>query len=1431
MKLPLIAACFIAGSTWSFAFADATSATNQKTAPRPYSASQTGSSLGTQSTPVKQTPAALRQSGIQQKKADVQRSLQNPADQAQSDKIRAAIEKAREQEAAAEALHTAGQPQRPALQTTQQRKRALGIQPVTPAPHSMLVAAPVNDDCSAAIVISGAGPFATDTTTATTGSQMPSCTGFMSLDIWYEWTAGSTGNATMEMCGGPSYDSVIAAYAGAGCPLGSSIGCNDDGCAPLSTMTFPVTAGSTYMLQVGGWNGNSGAGSFTINVLGAIPVDDCSLPQVISGLGSFAFDTTTMTTGGQQPQCTGLMTNDMWFQWVAPSSGNCFMDTCGSVFDTVIAAYDGAGCPINPSIACNDQGICGGVGTIQSATVFPVTGGNTYTIQVGGWNGASGTGTLNLNVLLPQPFDDCSGPQVISGLGSFPFDNTLMTTGGQQPSCTGLMSSDMWFQWVAPSSGNCFMDTCGSSFDTVIAAYDGAGCPINPSIACNDQGLCGGVTTNQSATVFAVTSGNTYTIQVGGWNGASGTGTLNLNVLVPQPLDDCALPQVISGNGSFPFDNTLMTTGPQQSFCGGGAQNDLWFQWTPTVTGVASMDTCGSAFDTVIAAWDGAGCPVNPALACNDDGSCPLQSSLTFPATAGNTYMLQVGGFFGATGTGNLNLTVLIPPANDDCATPAPIAGLGVFPYDNTACSTGADGQSEALCMAFGNPAIQNDLWFSWVSPMTGPVSADTCGLTGLITKIAVYSGTGCPVAGTALACGELNCGNQSRALFNATAGTTYTIQLGTWVFGTGGGAGSFELIDATPPANDDCSTPTAISGTGSFPYDITFATTGVDGQSESLCNFFSTTAITTDAWFTWTSTGTGCTVIDVCGSGLDGKMSVYAGSGCPTPGTSIACNDDAGGTCGLAPQVRFIATAGSTYTIQLGTWPFGAAGNSGFLNVVQTPAGIGNDECSAPTTLVGTGLFPYDNTAGTTGCEGQDVQNCGGTIFNDVWFQWTAPTTGYAVYSTCPPGVSAEDTILAAYPGPGCPAPGSSLACSDDACGVAGPSTAIWAVTAGTNYTLQLGDFGATPGGAGFISLEVILPPGACDTLDDGTVENLWSTGVAAGTTNDNVWLVRFGELATSTTIDSIDIMYGALAFPGNAPPNGTPTDIMLYADGPSQDGDPTDATLLATIPSTAQLVDTDTYVNIPLPTPITVSGYFFAGGHESAGLGIWVAPNDTGSFWSGRSFIFGNNSSGLADLTTPSNNLQPPVGLEAFGGAGNFCVRVHCSFGPATYTCTPGDPGINLCPCSNPPTGSNRGCDNQQATGGASITGSGTASVSSSSLVFTTAGENASVGSVLIQGTAFNAGISFGHGVRCAAGAVKRLYIKIASGGSITAPGGLDPSIPVRSAALAAPILPGDTRYYQVYYRDTTVSLPGCPVLANRFNVSNAAVVVWQP
>jgi Tol biopolymer transport system component len=179
-------------------------------------------------------------------------------------------------------------------------------------------------------------------------------------------------------------------------------------------------------------------------------------------------------------------------------------------------------------------------------------------------------------------------------------------------------------------------------------------------------------------------------------------------------------------------------------------------------------------------------------------------------------------------------------------------------------------------------------------------------------------------------------------------------------------------------------------------------------------------------------------------------------------------------------------------------------------------------------------------------------------------------------------------------------------------------------------------------------------------------------------------------------------------------------------------------------------------------------------------------------------------------------------------------FDVFVRDRIGGTSFTslCEPGIAGVLGCPCSNPPAGSGRGCDNSAATGGAMLSAAGASFLSSDSLVFTTSGEKPTATSVLLQGTTVVAGgATYGQGVRCVGGTLKRLFTKTASGGSITAPdfAADDPTVSARSAGMGSPISPGQSRSYLVFYRDPTV-LGGCPA-GSTFNATQTGRIDWAP
>ncbi len=146
--------------------------------------------------------------------------------------------------------------------------------------------------------------------------------------------------------------------------------------------------------------------------------------------------------------------------------------------------------------------------------------------------------------------------------------------------------------------------------------------------------------------------------------------------------------------------------------------------------------------------------------------------------------------------------------------------------------------------------------------------------------------------------------------------------------------------------------------------------------------------------------------------------------------------------------------------------------------------------------------------------------------------------------------------------------------------------------------------------------------------------------------------------------------------------------------------------------------------------------------------------------------------------------------------------------------------------CPCAN--TGiAGRGCENSAASGGAQLRASGDAFADT--LTLTSQGEPAGALTILVQGDAQNpGGALFGDGVRCVAGTLKRLYVKSAVGGFVTAPGPGDPSIRQQSANLGDPIAHGTRRWYQACYRDPNASF--CPApQGGTFNTSGGIEVRW--
>ena len=126
-----------------------------------------------------------------------------------------------------------------------------------------------NDDCSDAIeIVFGDTWFSTTSATDDGPELPPDCnegfgTGFGS-DIWFTLLADQSGGIVVSTCDTADYDTRLAVYTGCD---GVLIACNDDGedCSGFtSRMTFDGVEGETYLLRVGGFDGERGTGTISV---------------------------------------------------------------------------------------------------------------------------------------------------------------------------------------------------------------------------------------------------------------------------------------------------------------------------------------------------------------------------------------------------------------------------------------------------------------------------------------------------------------------------------------------------------------------------------------------------------------------------------------------------------------------------------------------------------------------------------------------------------------------------------------------------------------------------------------------------------------------------------------------------------------------------------------------------------------------------------------------------------------------------------------------------------------------------------------------------------------------------------------------------------------------------------------------------------------
>jgi len=380
-----------------------------------------------------------------------------------------------------------------------------------------------------------------------------------------------------------------------------------------------------------------------------------------SSSGRLTGNNSTATVEVGEPQIGGKPgDHSVWISWVAPTDGVATFDTHGSTFDTLLSAFflgstnDTTVDKLHEAARNDDDPNAPPTSLIQ----FGALAGHHYEIGVAGFHGAAGEVVLNWSfVSISAP------PPVIVGT-----PNDQAARQGDPVTLTVLMqaSSSVQLRWTLN----------GVELEEKTATL------FIPSLQPSDLGRytlrikSGPVSFDTTPTEIQINSdGQTNALArdkildstaspLIGEDGSGGGRQAATPRLLRRPTFQAASAPigVVRGyNGSQIFSTIYATTDPSEPMhCGVTGGSSYWLTYEPPSDGTMTLDTIGSAYDTVMEVYTYNVPPQSYAdlipIGCdNDSAGLHGPSRVRFAVIKTRPYVVVVDGVNGARGTAWLN--------------------------------------------------------------------------------------------------------------------------------------------------------------------------------------------------------------------------------------------------------------------------------------------------------------------------------------------------------------------------------------------------------------------------------------------------------------------------------------------------------------------------------------------------------------------------------------------------------------------------------------------------------------------------------------------------------------------------------------------------------------------------------------------------------
>jgi hypothetical protein len=475
--------------------------------------------------------------------------------------------------------------------------------------------------------------------------------------VWFTWTPASSGPAEITACGvQPGVDTLLGVYTGSAVDALSQVAVNDDltgspfneqcNLATDSKVSFQAVAGTAYRVAVDTKNGEGRFGLY----LQTSPVNDdfADASQLSGSLPVFAAPLNPLASkeAGEPDHAGDQGGHSVWFSWTAPASGPIALSTCTRTgdLDALLAVYTGSALGTLTPVAGDDDGAEDDECRSTDAKVeFDAVAGTTYRIAVDGKGGSSGTLQMVLEGIAAS--DDFGKAQPLGAAlptQAWTSNRFGSKQAGEDDHAGNPGGASVWFKWTAPRNGEVSVDTCDSSFDTLLAVYTGGKVDDLTPVASNDDGS--GKCSPRSQLSFEAVANTVYRIAVDGRDGAEGRIMLHVD---PRPEnDDFSEPFRFSGTGIWVPGSTALATkeAGEPEHMGDPGGHSVWFEWKPSKSVTVDLDLCSRSFEPLLGLYTGSslGSLVPVPVTEVGSGECNAGRSFELEVHSDTTYLIAV---------------------------------------------------------------------------------------------------------------------------------------------------------------------------------------------------------------------------------------------------------------------------------------------------------------------------------------------------------------------------------------------------------------------------------------------------------------------------------------------------------------------------------------------------------------------------------------------------------------------------------------------------------------------------------------------------------------------------------------------------------------------------------------------------------------------